>query len=311
MRRNGPFESRRDQRGAFRLTKHCRSAACLLERDRLSLLPRTVRLSNAGLTVRWGMARRRLPIGIQTFRKLREQDCYYVDKTAYIRRRLLGGTHHFLSRPRRFGKSLLLDTLKGFFEGNQELFAGLHIHDGHDWSERHPVVRLDFGRGYFEEPGTLHANLSEQLDDIDGASGVRPRYGTGPERFGCLIKSLHERTGQRVVVLVDEYDKPILDALEQPRVARANRGYLRGLYGVIKASDSHVHFTFLTGVTKFAKVSVFSVLNKSHRPHPGPPLLGDLRLHGTRPGHGVRARAFRSRPGAGARVVRRLPLAWR
>ena len=207
------------------------------------------------------MTRRRLPIGIQTFRKLREQDCYYVDKTAYIRLLLLGGTHYFLSRPRRFGKSLFLDTLKEFFEGNQELFAGLHIHDRHDWSERHPVVRLDFGRGYFEEPGTLHANLSAQLDDIEGATGVRPRYGTGPERFGYLIKSLHERTGQRVVVLVDEYDKPILDALEQPQVARANRGYLRGLYGVIKASDAHVHFTFLTGVSKFTKVSVFSVLN--------------------------------------------------
>ena len=207
------------------------------------------------------MTRRRLPIGIQTFRKLREQGCYYVDKTAYILRLLREGGHYFLSRPRRFGKSLFLDTLKEFFEGNQELFVGLDAHDRHDWSKRHPVVRLDFARGHFDGAGSLHANVSAQLDDVEGAAGVRPRYDTAPERFGYLIKSLHERTGQRVVVLVDEYDKPILDAIEQTEVALANRGYLRGLYGVIKASDAHVHFTFLTGVSKFTKVGVFSVLN--------------------------------------------------
>ena len=207
------------------------------------------------------MSRRKLPIGIQTFRKLREQDCYYVDKTAYIGRLIREGTHYFLSRPRRFGKSLFLDTLKEFFEGNEALFAGLYIHDGHDWTKRHPVVRLDFARGHFEEAGALHANLSAQLDGIETAAGIRPRYDTAPERFGYLIQSLHERSGQRVAVLVDEYDKPILDALERPEVALANRGYLRGLYGVIKASDAHVHFTFLTGVSKFTKVSVFSVLN--------------------------------------------------
>ena len=198
---------------------------------------------------------------MQTFRQLREYGCYYVDKTPYIERLLARGKHYFLSRPRRFGKSLFLDTLKEFFEGRQELFAGLHVHDRHDWSERHPVVRLDFARGHFEDAGSLHANLSAQLDDVEAAAGVRARYDTAPERFGYLIKSLHERTGQRVVVLVDEYDKPILDALDTPETALANRGYLRGLYGVIKASDAHVHFTFLTGVSKFTKVSVFSVLN--------------------------------------------------
>ena len=208
------------------------------------------------------MTRRRLPIGIQTFRKMREEGCYYVDKTAYVERLLAKGAHYFLSRPRRFGKSLFLDTLKEFFEGNQALFAGLYIHGRHDWSERHPVVRLDFARGHFEEAGALHANLSAQLDGIETAAGIRPRYDTAPERFGYLIQSLHERTGRRVVVLVDEYDKPILDALvEAPEVARANRRYLRGLYGVIKAHDAHVRFTFLTGVSKFTKVSVFSVLN--------------------------------------------------
>ena len=207
------------------------------------------------------MIRRNLPIGVQTFRELRERDCYYVDKTGYIERLLDDAKHYFLSRPRRFGKSLFLDTLKELFEGNQALFEGLYIHDRHDWSQRHPVVRLDFARGHFVEPGSLHANVAAQLDGMEVHAGVRPRYETPPERFGYLISSLHERSGQRVVVLVDEYDKPILDALEQREIARANRGYLRGLYGVIKASDAHVRFTFLTGVSKFSKVSVFSVLN--------------------------------------------------
>ena len=198
---------------------------------------------------------------MQTFRKLRERDCYYVDKTAYVERLLNAGTHYFLSRPRRFGKSLFLDTLKELFEGNEALFEGLYIHDRHDWSQRHPVVRLDFARGHFVEPGSLHANVAAQLDGIEVQTGVRPRYETPAERFGYLISSLHERSGQPVVVLVDEYDKPILDALEQREIALANRDYLRGLYGVIKASDAHVRFTFLTGVSKFSKVSVFSVLN--------------------------------------------------
>ena len=225
-----------------------------------SVAARSDRADRSGL--RYAMVRRRLPIGIQTFRELRERDCYYVDKTAYIKRLLDAGKHYFLSRPRRFGKSLFLDTLKEFFEGNQELFAGLYIHDRHDWTERHPVVRLSFGGGNFKEPGYLDTNVMAQLDGIEVAAGVSPRYATAPERFGYLIRSLHQQTGQRVAVLVDEYDKPILDALvETPEVARANRDYLRGLYGVIKDSDAHVGFTFLTGISKFSKVNLFSQLN--------------------------------------------------
>ena len=207
------------------------------------------------------MAKRRLPIGIQTFRKVREEHCYYVDKTAFIERLIAEGTHYFLSRPRRFGKSLFLDTLKELFEGNEALFKGLHVHAGWTWGEPHPVVRLDFGSGHFGEPGGLHANMAAQLDRLERASGVQPRYDTAPERFGHLLSSLHERDGQPVVVLVDEYDKPILDALQTPAVARANRDYLRGVYAVIKTSDAHVRFTFLTGVSKFSKVGLFSGLN--------------------------------------------------
>ena len=208
------------------------------------------------------MSRRRLPIGIQTFRKMREEDCYYVDKTAYVERLLREGTHYFLSRPRRFGKSLFLDTLKEFFEGNQELFAGLHVHERHDWSKRHPVVRLSFGGGTFTDPANLETSVMAQLEGVAEQAGVRARYTTAPERFAHLIRTLHTHAGQRVAVLVDEYDKPILDALvEMPEVARANRDYLRGLYGVIKDSDAHVRFTFLTGISKFSKVNLFSQLN--------------------------------------------------
>ncbi|MDE0228989.1 MAG: AAA family ATPase, partial [Spirochaetaceae bacterium] len=195
------------------------------------------------------MSRRRLPIGIQTFRTLREEGCYYVDKTPYLERLLDEGTRYFLSRPRRFGKSLFLDTLKEFFEGSEELFVGLYIHDRHDWSQRHPVVRLSFGGGTFQEPSALHADAMAQLEDLARDKGVPVRHDTAAARFRHLLQALHGKTGRRVAVLVDEYDKPILDALDTPDAARANRDYLRGLYGAIKDSDAHVQFTFLTGIS--------------------------------------------------------------
>ena len=207
------------------------------------------------------MTRRRLPIGIQTFRKIREENCYYVDKTAYIRNLLDAGTHYFLSRPRRFGKSLFLDTLKELFEGNERLFEGLDIHDHWDWSVRHPVLHLSFGSGNFKEPGYLHANLMAQLDAVERRTDVVSEYATAPERFAHLLEMLHDQAGQPVAVLIDEYDKPILDALDVPEVARANRDFLHGVYAVIKDCDAHIRFAFLTGVSKFSKVSLFSGLN--------------------------------------------------
>ena len=207
------------------------------------------------------MPERKLPIGIQTFRTIREENCYYVDKTDFIRRLVDGGTHYFLSRPRRFGKSLFLDTLKELFEGNEPLFEGLAIHHHRDWSVRYPVLRLDFSSGDYRTHGYLHQNLMAQLDSLERRLEVASEYSTGPERLNHLLEALHERTGRRVVVLVDEYDKPILDALDLPEVARANRDYLRGLYSTIKFADAHIKFTFLTGVSKFSKVSLFSGLN--------------------------------------------------
>ena len=207
------------------------------------------------------MNKRRLPIGIQTFRKIREQNYYYVDKTAYIRRLLDGGTHYFLSRPRRFGKSLFLDTLKEVFESNEPLFKGLYIHDRWDWSVRHPVLRLSFGSGNFKESGYVEATLMEQLAAAERRAGVVSEFATAPGRFSSMLEALHDQAGQPVAVLIDEYDKPILDALEVPEIARANRDFLRGLYAVIKDSDAHIRFTFITGVSKFSKVSLFSGLN--------------------------------------------------
>ena len=195
-------------------------------------------------------SRRKLPIGIQTFRTIREEGCYYVDKTPYVRRLVEEGSHYFLSRPRRFGKSLFLDTLKELFEGSEALFEGLDIHGRHDWSIRHPVLRFRFGAGDFEQPGFLEASFMEKLAAAEAEAQVTTEYATPPGRFAALLAALHRRTGQRVVVLVDEYDKPILDALETPDIARANRNFLRGLYSVIKDSDAHVRFTFITGVSR-------------------------------------------------------------
>ena len=122
-----------------------------------------------------------------------------------------GGTHYFLSRPRRFGKSLLLDTIKELFEGREELFRGLAVHDRWDWSVRRPVVRLSFGSGHFAEPGYLREDATAQLDSAERRAGLRSDYDAAPPRFRRLLEALHERSGRRVAVLVDEYDKPILD----------------------------------------------------------------------------------------------------
>ena len=204
--------------------------------------------------------KRRLPIGIQTFREVRENH-YYIDKMSYAARLVSEGEHYFLSCPRRFGKSLFVDTLKELFEGNESLFRGLDVHDTWDWSVRHPVVRLDFGLGGFKDPASLHSSLMAHFEAIERRAGVEGRYATGPERFANLIAELHQLAGQRVVVLVDEYDKPILDALGTPDVTRANRDYLRDVYSVVKAADADIKFTFFTGVSKFSKVSLFSDLN--------------------------------------------------
>ncbi|WP_058615715.1 ATP-binding protein [Tepidimonas taiwanensis] len=208
------------------------------------------------------MARRKLPIGIQTFAKIREEGCYYVDKTPYAIRLIEQGTHYFLSRPRRFGKSLFLDTLAELFAGNRPLFEGLYAEAHWDWSVRYPVIRISFAAGRVQSRVELEQRIWDTLRQNQEALGVTCPPGLDiPGCFGELIRRAERQHGQRAVVLIDEYDKPILDNLGDKAVAAAMREGLRNLYSVLKDQDAHLRFVFLTGVSKFSKVSIFSGLN--------------------------------------------------
>jgi hypothetical protein len=207
------------------------------------------------------MTRLKLPIGIQTFREIREDGCYYADKTGFALRLIEQAKYYFLSRPRRFGKSLFIDTLAELFSSNQALFQGLYAQDRWDWGTRYPVIRLSFGGGVIHDPAHLERKIRQQLRINQDTLGLNC---SDPDIDGCLaelISKAHAATGQRVVVLVDEYDKPILDNLGRPEAAIAIRDGLRNLYSVIKDSDAHIRFALLTGVSKFSKVSLFSGLN--------------------------------------------------
>jgi hypothetical protein len=206
-------------------------------------------------------ARKTLPTGIQTLSEIIQDGHYYVDKTGFAQRMIARGKYYFLSRPRRFGKSLFLDTLKEIFEGNQALFAGLKIHDTWDWSRRFPVLRISFGGSVLKDGMALEATLHKQLAQYERQFALSTRYTDLNGRFADLIFSLAQQTGERVVVLVDEYDKPILDQLTNKPLALAMRETLKDFYSVIKDQDAHIRFAFLTGVTKFTKVSLFSGLN--------------------------------------------------
>ena len=207
------------------------------------------------------MSRRRLPIGIQTFREIREEDYYYVDKTGFALRLNDEGKYYFLSRPRRFGKSLFLDTLAELFAGNEPLFRGLEAHERWDWGRRFPVVRLSFAEGVLRSRAELDQRIGELLADNEARLGVASSQRSLAGRFQGLIAAARAAHGERVVVLVDEYDKPILDNLTDADTARELRDGLRNLYSVIKGADAHIRFAFLTGVSKFSKVSLFSGLN--------------------------------------------------
>ncbi|WP_022952435.1 ATP-binding protein [Leucothrix mucor] len=206
-------------------------------------------------------ARKRLPIGIQTFSEIRQENHYYVDKTDQALQLIEEGKHYFLSRPRRFGKSLFIDTLKELFEGNEPLFKGLAAEKQWDWSVKYPVIRFSFGKGHFGAVEYLHKNVMAQLDQLDQQFDHHSPYDTAPERLASLLSHIRREHQQKVVVLIDEYDKPILDTLDNTDVARTNRDYLRGFYSTIKDSDADIKFSFLSGVSKFSRVSLFSGLN--------------------------------------------------
>ena len=212
-------------------------------------------------TPRPALPRRKLPTGIQNLREIREQDHYYVDKTDLVIDLIESGKYFFLSRPRRFGKSLLVDTLKELFEGNRALFDGLAAETRWDWTARYPVIRISFSDGTLHSRAGLDERIHEILDDAEVALGVQSRRRSVSSRFAELIRLVHQRHGATVVVLVDEYDKPILDNLTDPVIAAEMRDGLRNLYSVLKGADPHLKFVLLTGVSKFSKVSLFSGLN--------------------------------------------------
>ncbi len=224
--------------------------------ERAATIPRMSHAAPAPLP------RRKLPIGIQTFAILREDGCYYVDKTPHILRLIAEGKYYFLSRPRRFGKSLLIDTIAELFEGNAALFGGLHAEAHWDWSARSPVVRISFGAGVLHSREALDTKIEETLQYLQQRWGVACAQRSISGRFAELLQQIHTQTGQRVVVLVDEYDKPILDNITDSDTARQMRDGLRNLYSVLKDADAHIRFAMLTGVSKFSKVSLFSGLNQ-------------------------------------------------
>jgi Predicted AAA-ATPase. len=201
-----------------------------------------------------------LPIGIQTFRDIIEGGFYYVDKTHFIPK--LTSKYYFLSRPRRFGKSLFLDTLKEAFSGNKELFKGLYLYDNWDWEKKYPVIKISFGGGSVRTPKALINHMSFILKNVSQDHQIELKESIPDEQFYELIKSLSEKRGSQAVVLIDEYDKPILDAIENIEVARENRETLKDFYSVLKDADPYLKLVFLTGVSRFSKVSIFSGLNQ-------------------------------------------------
>ena len=204
---------------------------------------------------------RKLPVGIQDFEKLRTNDCLYVDKSKYIYQLTRETWSYFLGRPRRFGKSLLLSTLKAYFLGKKELFDGLAIAAlEKEWKE-HPVFHLDMNVESYLNIDSLYSALNTNLKVLEEKWGKDDSDETPAARFTTLIRRAYEQTGRKVVVLVDEYDKPLLGVQDDMNVDNEIRKLLKGFYGVLKSADSYLRFVFLTGVTKFSKVSVFSDLN--------------------------------------------------
>ena len=200
------------------------------------------------------------PVGIQTFSEIIEEKYLYVDKTALIYQLVKGGKYLFLSRPRRFGKSLLMSTLEAYFKGRKGLFHGLAIEKlEEDWTE-YPVFRFDLSGENFNSADRLIEHISSFLDNIESNHGLSSE-GSIALRFRNLIYKVYEKYGKKVVILIDEYDKPLLDCLHDDSLHTAIKDELRGFYSVLKMSDEYIRFAMLTGVTKFSKVSIFSGLN--------------------------------------------------
>ncbi len=201
------------------------------------------------------------PIGIQSFEKIRTGGFVYVDKTALVYNLATTGQYYFLSRPRRFGKSLLVSTMEAYFSGKKELFKGLAMESlEKKWTE-HPVLHLDFTGSKYNSVEDLREKLNQHLRKWEETFGVANEYSTSEARFIAVIDAAHKKTGNKVVILVDEYEKPVIDNIDNDELADVFRRELQGFYSVIKGRDEYIRFAFLTGVTKLGKMSIFSGLN--------------------------------------------------
>ena len=201
------------------------------------------------------------PIGIQNFEKIRQDGYAYVDKTALVYKLVTEGQYYFLSRPRRFGKSLLLSTLEAYFTGKKELFEGLAISSlEHEWRQ-YPILHLDLNTEKYDTKEALENQLNVHLCQWEQLYGHADYEQSLSARFQGVIRRVCEKTGMRAVVLVDEYDKPMLQAIGNEPLQTVYRNTLKAFYGALKSCDRYIRFAFLTGVTKFGKVSVFSDLN--------------------------------------------------
>ena len=201
------------------------------------------------------------PIGIQHFESLRQDGFVYVDKTRIIHDMVSNGRYYFLSRPRRFGKSMLISTLKAYFEGKRELFQGLAMEQLEQEWRVHPVLRLDLNTEKYDFPDSVDRKLDREFKVWENLYGADSAETTLPMRFEGIIRRAYEKTGERVVILVDEYDKPLLQAISDKSLQDEYRATLKAVYGALKSMDGCIKFALLTGVTKFSKVSVFSDLN--------------------------------------------------
>ena len=201
------------------------------------------------------------PIGIQNFEKIRREGFVYVDKTALIYKLVDEGSYYFLSRPRRFGKSLLISTLEAYLSGKKELFKGLAIEQlEKDWTE-YLIFHLDLNVGEYKTEESLYEKLDAFLTPLERQYGTLPSLHEAGQRFEYVIGQAYKKTGKRIVILVDEYDKPLLATIAHPELQDSFRTTLKAFYGVLKSMDGCIKFALLTGVTKFGKVSVFSDLN--------------------------------------------------
>ena len=211
----------------------------------------------------------RLPIGIQTFSQIREDNYIYIDKTKEAFELIESYKYTFLSRPRRFGKSLFLDTLHNIFEGNKELFEGLYIYDKWDFDTTYPVIKISWD-GNLQTSNNLEKvainSLNQNQKRLDIECKDRQNLSMC---FLELIQKSYEKYNQRVVILIDEYDRPILDTIDNLEQSKLNREFIKGMYSVMKGADAYIKFVFLTGVSKFSKASIFSGLN----------MLSDISLH--------------------------------